>query len=116
MQPMVVPSWNPGGYGNNQVTKIDVHVVAAPSPPSGHRTCSVCGHVYDPVKDCGGQAEPGKDCGTGVQFEDLADLWKCPVCGAPKSAYGTKVMPDGSTRWVEPVSYTHLTLPTKRIV
>ena len=39
-------------------------------------TCSVCNHVYDPVKD-----------GNGTAFEDLPDSWSCPVCGAPKSAY-----------------------------
>jgi hypothetical protein len=27
-QPMVVPGWNPGGYGNNQVMKVDVQVLA----------------------------------------------------------------------------------------
>ena len=42
--------------------------------------CSVCGHVYDPVKDGGGKA-----------FADLPDSWICPVCGAPKSAYKASV-------------------------
>ena len=26
-QPMLVPPWNPGGYGNNQVMKVDLEVV-----------------------------------------------------------------------------------------
>ena len=31
VQPMLVPPWNPGGYGNNQATKLDIEVV----PPAG---------------------------------------------------------------------------------
>ncbi|MGI5971546.1 MAG: flavin reductase [Oscillospiraceae bacterium] len=38
-------------------------------------TCTVCGYVYD-----GSQGE----------FESLPDDWKCPVCGAPKSAFELK--------------------------
>lgn len=26
VQPMLVPSWNPGGYGNNQAMKLDIEV------------------------------------------------------------------------------------------
>ena len=49
----------------------------------------VCGHVYDPVKD-----------GNGLPFEQLPDSWKCPVCGAPKSAYQKVVDGTGRVRWV----------------
>merc|ERR1719272_301352 len=38
--------------------------------------CTVCQHVYDADAD-----------GDGAAFEDLADDWKCPVCGQPKSKY-----------------------------
>ena len=48
-----------------------------------------CGHVYDPVKD-----------GNGLPFEQLPDSWKCPVCGAPKSAYKKTVDGSGRVRWV----------------
>lgn len=37
--------------------------------------CTVCQHVYDPSSE------------GGTKFEDLPASWKCPVCGAPKSAY-----------------------------
>jgi len=47
-----------------------------PPPAQGSYECSVCRHVYDPVKD-----------GAGVPFEKLPDTWTCPICGAPKSAY-----------------------------
>lgn len=34
--------------------------------------CIVCNYVYSD---------------TDIKFEDLPDDWKCPVCGAPKSAF-----------------------------
>lgn len=42
----------------------------APSPDVKW-VCSVCGYVYE-----------GE-----IPFDDLPDDWKCPVCGAPKSAF-----------------------------
>ena len=36
--------------------------------------CTVCGFVYDDAKE----QSP---------FESLPDTWKCPLCGAPKSAF-----------------------------
>jgi len=36
--------------------------------------CSICGYVYDEASE-------------GVPFADLPDDWKCPLCGAPKSAF-----------------------------
>lgn len=44
--------------------------------------CTVCGYVYDPEK---GDPDGGVDPGTA--FEDLADDWVCPVCGAAKSEF-----------------------------
>ena len=51
----------------------------APAPAPETWTCSVCKHVYDPAKD-----DPAKK---NTPFEQLPATWKCPVCGAPKSAY-----------------------------
>jgi rubredoxin len=44
--------------------------------------CSVCGHIYD-------EAEGDPDTGVqpGTRFEDIPDDWRCPECGAEKSAY-----------------------------
>jgi len=56
--------------------------------------CSVCKHVYDAVKD-----------GGGVSFEQLPDSWKCPVCGAAKSAY-KKISLVGQGAWVQSESDT----------
>jgi rubredoxin len=44
--------------------------------------CSVCGHVYD-------EAEGDPDTGVmpGTLWEDIPDDWRCPECGAEKSAY-----------------------------
>ncbi len=36
--------------------------------------CSICGYVYDEAKE-------------GIPFSELSDTWKCPLCGAPKSAF-----------------------------
>ena len=92
-----VPASRPGVTNTTKVSSLDLepqafkHVVwtgspysppppppspPAPGPKKGSYQCSVCRYVYDPVKD-----------GGGVPFEQLPDTWKCPVCGAPKSAY-----------------------------
>jgi len=36
--------------------------------------CSICGYVYDDARES-------------VAFADLPEDWKCPWCGAPKSAF-----------------------------
>ena len=44
--------------------------------------CTVCGYVYDPAA-----GDPAGGIKPGTSFDDLADTWVCPVCGAPKSAF-----------------------------
>jgi len=36
--------------------------------------CQICGYIYDEANE-------------GVPFAQLPDDWKCPLCGAPKSAF-----------------------------
>ena len=36
--------------------------------------CQICGYIYDDAKEK-------------VPFTELPDDWKCPLCGAPKSAF-----------------------------
>ena len=43
--------------------------------------CSICGFVYDEDKEQ-------------VPFDSLPDTWKCPLCGAPKSAFEPEKVPD----------------------
>jgi len=43
--------------------------------------CSVCGYVYDEEK-----GEPATGTPSGTTFHDLPEDWRCPVCGAAKSA------------------------------
>jgi rubredoxin len=44
--------------------------------------CETCGYVYDPtVGDTDAGITPG------MPFEALADDWKCPNCGSPKSKF-----------------------------
>ena len=42
--------------------------------------CSICGYVYDEDKQK-------------VPFSNLPDNWKCPLCGAPKSAFAAEKGP-----------------------
>lgn len=42
--------------------------------------CRICGHIYDPKKGDAGIAR-------GTEFEDVPDVWTCPVCGAQKSGF-----------------------------
>ena len=44
--------------------------------------CSICGYVYDPEV-----GDSSKGIAAGTAFEDLPADWRCPVCGAPKSAF-----------------------------
>jgi len=44
--------------------------------------CSVCGYIYSEE-----QGEPATSTPPGTRFFDLPDAWKCPVCGAAKSAF-----------------------------
>ena len=44
--------------------------------------CQICGYIYDPEK---GDPENGVE--PGIPFEDLAEDWVCPECGAPKDQF-----------------------------
>lgn len=44
--------------------------------------CSVCGFIYDEELGI-----PEKGVNPGTKWDDLPDDWKCPWCGAPKSAF-----------------------------
>lgn len=44
--------------------------------------CTVCGYVYDEE-----MGEPDSMIDPGTKFEDIPQDWKCPQCGAPKSAF-----------------------------
>lgn len=44
--------------------------------------CSICGEIYDEAR---GSPESGVPPGT--KWKDVPETWKCPLCGAPKSAF-----------------------------
>jgi rubredoxin len=44
--------------------------------------CTVCGYIYDPAV-----GDPDGGIAAGTRFEDIPDDWRCPVCGAEKSAF-----------------------------
>ncbi|MGB4235575.1 MAG: thiamine pyrophosphate-dependent enzyme [Methanoregulaceae archaeon] len=61
--------------------------------------CSVCGYVYDEEK-----GEPATGTPPGTPFSSLPGDWRCPVCGAEKSAFyqvpeGTASGPAGPVLW-----------------
>lgn len=41
--------------------------------------CKVCGYIYNPE-----QGEPKTKTEPSTSFDDLADSWRCPKCGAGK--------------------------------
>jgi len=44
--------------------------------------CVVCGYEYDPEA-----GDPANGVDPGTSFDDLADDWLCPVCGAGKEEF-----------------------------
>jgi rubredoxin len=47
--------------------------------------CTVCGYIYDPAV-----GDPDGGIAAGTKFEDIPDNWRCPICGAEKSAFVKK--------------------------
>jgi rubredoxin len=48
----------------------------------GSWTCDVCGWEYDPA-----MGDPDSGIAPGTRFEDIAEDWRCPECGAEKSRF-----------------------------
>lgn len=44
--------------------------------------CKACGYVYEPTK-----GDDSNSISAGVAFEQLPEAWRCPVCGARKTAF-----------------------------
>ena len=44
--------------------------------------CTACGHIYDPAV-----GDPDSGIKPGTAFEDLPDVWVCPVCGVGKDEF-----------------------------
>jgi rubredoxin len=61
-------------------TSSDVAEFCTAAPPADDSwICGQCQHVYNPATD-----DPAH---RNTPFEQLPESWRCPVCGAPKSAY-----------------------------
>ena len=54
---------------------------AAVARPKKYR-CLVCEHIYDPAV-----GDPDSGIAPGTAFEDIADDWMCPDCGATKADF-----------------------------
>lgn len=44
--------------------------------------CELCGYEYNPEA-----GDPENDIAPGTDFEDLAEDWVCPLCGAGKDDF-----------------------------
>jgi rubredoxin len=44
--------------------------------------CRACGYIYEPEK-----GDDKRNVAADTPFQDLPDGWRCPVCGAPRSAF-----------------------------
>ena len=74
-------------------TSADVSDFCAAAPAADAWTCSQCQHVYNAATD-----DPAHQ---NTPFEQLPESWRCPVCGAPKSAYQKRVdAVTGEAQWV----------------
>lgn len=57
--------------------------------------CSICSYTYDEAKGI-----PAAGIAPGTKWEELPDDWKCPVCGAGKSAFRQKIQDNAPTKAV----------------
>lgn len=53
---------------------------------SGEATCKGCGYEYKPER-----GDPDFPVPKGVKFEDLPSDYMCPICGAPKSKFESRM-------------------------
>ncbi|MBI4712072.1 MAG: rubredoxin [Planctomycetes bacterium] len=44
--------------------------------------CTLCEYIYDPAT-----GDPDTGVQPGTPFNDIPDDWRCPLCGADKSAF-----------------------------
>lgn len=44
--------------------------------------CSICGYIYDPKV-----GDPDSGIQAGTLFEDIPDVWTCPICGVSKDMF-----------------------------
>lgn len=44
--------------------------------------CTVCGYIYDPA-----EGDPDNGVAPGTAWEDVAEDWVCPLCGAGKDVF-----------------------------
>jgi rubredoxin len=53
---------------------------------SGEAKCKGCGYEYSPAK-----GDPDFPVAKGVAFQDTPQDYSCPVCGAPRSSFESRV-------------------------
>jgi rubredoxin len=74
-------------------TDVAEYCAAPPAPDADVWSCAQCQHVYNPATD--------DTTGQNTPFEQLPASWRCPICGAAKSAYHKRVdAATGEAQWV----------------
>jgi len=71
-----------GKAPKNAPTYITPEAFIDPSSGKERYKCLICGHIYDPAN-----GDPEHNIPAGTDFNDLADDWKCPVCGTDKYGF-----------------------------
>ncbi len=62
--------------------------------------CRLCGYRYIPA-----EGDPKRNIAPGTAFTDLPETWRCPVCGARKSAFVNIGASDAPSGFAENLDY-----------
>jgi rubredoxin len=80
---MTTPDPQPDPQAAELAPESAAAVVATLDPKDMDRyECAACGYMYSPMK-----GDARNNIAPGVAFEDVPQLWKCPVCTAPKKRF-----------------------------
>jgi rubredoxin len=62
--------------------------------------CRNCGYVYEPSK-----GDSKNNVPAGTPFEDLAENWRCPICGVRRTQFVNIGAPDAPSGFQENLNY-----------
>lgn len=79
----MIPLVKPEG-GDPEATSEEVSPEEKPLTPAEMDAfeCRSCGYTYEPTKGDSRSSTPA-----GIQFRELSQEWRCPVCGASRSQF-----------------------------
>jgi rubredoxin len=62
--------------------------------------CGACGYIYEPRK-----GDNTQDVAADTAFEELSEIWRCPVCGARKTRFSNIGPVGGPSGFKENLKY-----------